>query len=145
MNRILLTICARSGSKGVPNKNIKLLSGKPLICHTISQAMKWNKAEHVIVSTDSDEIAGIAKTYGAEVPFLRPKILAGDTAPKLPVIRHALSECERIYSERFDIVVDLDPTAPIRKIADLDNSLKLFDEHRSKTLFSVVPGKKNPY
>jgi len=87
---ILCTICARGGSKGVPRKNIKKLNGKPLIYYTINQAIKWGKANKIIVSTEDEEIANISRKYGAEVPFLRPKELATDEAGKLDVIKHAV-------------------------------------------------------
>jgi CMP-N-acetylneuraminic acid synthetase len=142
---ILLTIAARGGSKGVKNKNIRPLLGKPLIAYTIAQAQAWGKAEHVVVSTDSPAIAAVARSFGAEVPFMRPPKLATDSAPKLPVLRHALMECERIYGGTFEIVVDLDPTSPVRSTHDLDRCLALFREREPKTLFSVVPAHKNPY
>jgi CMP-N,N'-diacetyllegionaminic acid synthase len=142
---ILITICARGGSKGVKGKNFRLLNGKPLIAYTIRQALKWGKAQKVVVSTDSEEIAHIAREYGAEVPFMRPADLATDTAPKLPSIRHALMECEKLFATRYDVVVDLDPTSPVRASVDLDNCLNLFTTHHPDTIFSVVPAHKNPY
>ncbi len=145
MNKILLTICARGGSKGVKNKNIKNLNGSPLIYYTIQQAREWGRAKHIVVSTDSEKIAKIAKTCGAEVPFLRPKELAEDKSPKLPVIRHALLECEKIYREKYDFVVDLQPTSPVRKIKDLKNCLKLFLKAKPHMLISVSNSDKNPY
>lgn len=145
MNDILLTICARGGSKGLKNKNIKELNGKPLIGYTIEQAIKWGKAEHVVVSTDSDIIADISKQFGAEIPFMRPAELATDNSGKIPVIRHALKICENIYQREFPIVVDLDPSAPIRTVDDIDNAMELFSKTKPSTLFSVVNSKKNPY
>jgi CMP-N,N'-diacetyllegionaminic acid synthase len=145
MQNILVTICARGGSKGVKGKNIKSLNGKPLISYTINQAKEWNKAKRIVVSTDSDDIAAIAMEYGAEVPFRRPAELASDSAPKVPSIRHALIKSEEIFGMKFDIVVDLDPTSPIRKSDDIDNCLKIFNENKPKTLFSVVNCHKNPY
>lgn len=145
MANILITICARAGSKGVKGKNIRKLLGKPLIAYTIKQAKDWGRASQVVVSTDSSEIAAIAKKYGAEVPFLRPKALASDTAAKLPAIRHALRTCEDLYGVKYDFVVDLDPTAPFRTKEDLDNCLKLFLNKRPRSLFSVVRARKNPY
>lgn len=142
---LLLTIAARAGSKGVKGKNIRELMGKPLIAYTIEQAKRWGKAKHIIVTTDSPHIASIAKKYGAEVPFIRPKHLATDKMGKVPVIRHALQECERIFNEKFDAVVDLDVTAPIRSIKDMDNCLKLFINKRPTTIFSVTSCHKNPY
>ena len=143
--KILVTIAARGGSKGVKNKNIRALCGKPLIAYTIEQARKWGKASKVLVSTDSAEIAAAAKKYGAEAPFLRPAELSSDTAPKVPVIRHAWSEAEKLYGEAYDFVVDLDATAPLRLIADIEASLKKAVEKKSAVLFSVVPAHKNPY
>lgn len=143
--KILCTICARGGSKGIKNKNIQPLFGKPLIVYTIEQALRWGKASHVVVSTDSEIIADIAKRHGAEVPFVRPKKIAGDNASKLLSIRHALVESEKIFNEKYNIIVDLDVTAPIRKIKDIDNCLKIFIKKKPKTLFSVVKANKNPY
>jgi len=145
MTNILLTIVARGGSKGIEKKNIKLLMGKPLIAYTIEQALKWNQAKRIIVSTDSQEIANIAKEYGAEVPFLRPDHLAKDSTPKGAVLKHALIECERQFNEQYDIVVDLDVTSPLRSQKDLDQCLDLFLKSKPKTLFSVVNARKNPY
>ena len=145
MQNILVTIGARGGSKGVRNKNIRDLAGTPLICYTIEQALKWGKAKHVIVSTDSDEIAHVSKKCGAEVPFMRPDVLATDTAAKLPAIRHALLESERFFSEKYEIIVDLDATAPVRTIDDLDSCLEIFINGSLDTLYSVVYAHKNPY
>jgi len=142
---ILLTICARGGSKGVKNKNIRNLAGRPLIAYTIKLALKWGKANHVVVSTDSKPIVSVARKLKAEVPFMRPKGLAADNTPKLLAIRHALIESERIFKKRFDIVVDLDATAPIRKVKDIDNCLRIFIKKKPDVLFSVVSARRNPY
>lgn len=143
--KLLLTIAARGGSKGVANKNIRMLANHPLIGITIRQAQKWGQAEHIVVTTDSEAIAEVAREYGAEVPFLRPAEMATDTAGKVPALRHALLEMEKRTGSRFDAVLDLDPTAPIRKIADLDACLALFQKQKPKTLFSVVKAHKSPY
>ena len=145
MKNILITIGARGGSKGVKNKNIRDLAGKPLICYTIKQALNWGKAKRVIVTTESAQITKISKKCGAEVPFQRPDFLANDTAAKLPTIRHALLKCEEIYHENYDIIVDLDATAPIRNVNDLNNCLKMFYKNKPDTLYSVVNAHKNPY
>lgn len=142
---ILVVIAARGGSKGVKNKNIRLLSGRSLIVYTIQQAKKWRKATDIICSTDSKRIADIAKRNGIDVPFMRPKSLAGDKVGKMRVLRHALVNCERIYNKTYEIIVDLDVTAPIRKISDLNNCLKLFKRKRPRVLFSAVESRKNPY
>jgi CMP-N,N'-diacetyllegionaminic acid synthase len=142
---ILLTICARGGSKGVKNKNIKELAGKPLMYYTIKVAKEWDLANKIICSTDSDEIAEVAKEYGVDVPFKRPEILATDTSGKVPVIRHALIEAEKTYGKEFDIVVDLDVTSPLRTVTDLNNALNQFIKQDAEVLFSVVDARKNPY
>ena len=142
---ILITICARGGSKGVRNKNIRSLMGKPLIAYTIEQALKWGRASEVVVSTDSEDIADVAKKCGALVPFMRPEELAADDSPKIPSIRHAMLKCEEVYKKIYDSVVDLDPTAPIRSISDIESAYKKFIEHSPSTLFSVIKAHKNPY
>lgn len=145
MSNLLITICARGGSKGVKGKNIRKLAGYPLIYYTIKHAKEWGKGDHIVVSTDSDEIAATAIKYGVEVPFMRPKKFATDKAAKPDAIKHALLESEKFFNKTFDYVMDLDTTAPVRKIEDLDNALKLFLERKPKTLFSVVTARRNPY
>lgn len=142
---ILLTICARGGSKGLPSKNSRILSGKPLIAHSIDQAKSWGRASLILVSTDSPEIREIANKYGAETPFLRPAELSTDSAGKLPVLSHALRQAEIFRGESFDVVVDLDPTAPIREPEDLTRALEIFLETRPNVCLSVTRARKNPY
>jgi CMP-N-acetylneuraminic acid synthetase len=143
--RILAVIAARGGSKGVTLKNIKELSGKPLIAYTIAQAQQWRGFERLIVSTDSEEIANVAVKYNAEVPFMRPAALATDTTGKLEVLIHALSEAERYYGTTFDALLDLDASAPLRKVEDIENIVNLFKEQRPDCVFSVVKARRNPY
>jgi len=145
MESILVTIAARGGSKGVKGKNIRSLMGKPLIYYSIKQALDWGKAKRVVVSTDSQEIARIGKESGAEAPFIRPSNLAEDTTPKGLVLQHAAKECEEFFGETYDIIVDLDVTAPLRTVDDLDQCLDVFLKSKPKTLFSVVQAHKNPY
>lgn len=142
---ILITICARGGSKGVQGKNSRLLAGKPLIAHSIGQARDWKRAKKVLVSTDSPAIASIARDFGAEVPFLRPDELARDDSDKLLVIQHACQEAEKAFQTKFDIIVDLDATSPFRTKEDLENCYQLFVKKKPLTLFSVVRAHKNPY
>lgn len=144
-NNILLTIAARGGSKGVKNKNIRNLCGKPLIAHTILQAKRWGRANKIICSTDSPQIAAIAKKHGAQVPFLLPKELATSTAGKIEVLKHALKTVEKQTGQRFNILVDLDATAPLRKISDIEGAFRLFLKKRPKSVFSVAPSRRNPY
>lgn len=143
--KILLTICARGGSKGVPDKNIRELCGKPLIAHSIEQAKRWGKAARIICSTDSEKIADVARRYGAEILFLRPAELATDTAGKLAVLRHAWQETERVSGEIFDILIDLDVTAPVRKIDDIEGAYQTFLSRKPDAVVSVTPARRNPY
>ena len=143
--KILVTICARKGSKGLPGKNIRPLLGKPLIAHTIEQALSWGRGQQVVVSTDSEEIAEIARQWGAEVPFMRPAELATDTAGKLSVISHALKQAEKVFSTAYDLIVDLDPTAPLRTTADIERGIQVYRDVQSDVCFSVVKARKSPY
>ena len=139
-----MTICARGGSKGIPNKNLVPLGGKPLIAYTVEQARRWGKAARIVCSTDSPLIADAARACGAEVPFLRPAELGGDQVGKVDVIRHAVEACDP-EGTRFDGVLDLDVTAPIRTAEDLDGCLAVFNASRPDVVFSVTPARKNPY
>jgi len=143
--KILATIAARGGSKGIKDKNIRNLFGKPLIAYTIEQAKAWNGYENLIVSTDSKKIAAIANSYGAEVPFLRPAGLSKDKTGKIDVLRHALIESEKLYDKRFDALLDLDVTSPLRSIDDIKNIVKLFKRKNIDCVFSVIEARKNPY
>ena len=143
--KILGTICARGGSKGVKNKNIKELHGKPLIAYTIEYLKKWGKADRIICSTDSKEIAYIAIEYGAEVPFMRPEGLATDVASKLSVLKHVVDFCEKQENTRYDIIVDLDPTSPIRKQKFIGEAFREFLEKDADNLYSATRAHKNPY
>ncbi|MFH1791012.1 MAG: acylneuraminate cytidylyltransferase family protein [Candidatus Omnitrophota bacterium] len=144
-NNILVTIAARGGSKGVKDKNIRPLCGKPLIAYSIRQALDWGKAARIMCTTDSEAIAAVVRECGAEVPFMRPPELATDASGKLGALRHALKRAEEIYGEEYGAVVDLDVTAPIRKVSDIEGCVKLFFDKKPKTVFSVVPARKNPY
>ena len=143
--RILATICARGGSKGIKNKNIRPLQGKPLIAYTIEYLKKWGKAERIVCTTDSEEIAAIAKKYGAEIPCMRPPELATDTAAKLPVLQHIVKICEQQNNTTYDIIVDLDPTAPLRKLLFLQEAFQKFVDSKANNLYSVTKAHKNPY
>jgi len=142
---ILCTICARGGSKGVKNKNIKLINGRPLISYTIEVAKASGLFKHIVISTDSPEIAETAKYYGAEAFFLRPAELATDSAAKLPVIRHALTESERHYGKSFSTLMDLDATSPLRTVQDLHGALEVFMKGGYDNVITAMPSKKSPY
>jgi len=142
---ILCTICARGGSKGVPNKNIREVDSKPLLAHTIEHAMEWGRQTDVVVSTDSEAIAAVAREHGATVPFMRPDELATDTAAKLPVIKHAVTEAEQEFGTTYDYVVDLDATAPLRTIEDIENCFELVADGDADNAYTVTEADKNPY
>lgn len=122
---VLGVVPARGGSKGVPRKNIRLLAGKPLIAHTLLAARQAPSITRLIVSTDDPAIAEVARAWGGEVPFLRPAELAGDAAPQLDVVIHALTEVEQAEGRSYDAVVLLQPTAPLRQPADIEAALAL--------------------
>lgn len=124
MSNILAIIPARSGSKSVKHKNIKLIDGKPMIAYSIEHAQKSNYINRIIVSTDSEKYAEIAREYGAETPFIRPAKLATDTALDIDVFAHALSFLKKEEDYEPDIVVQLRPTYPIRKVDDIDAMIK---------------------
>ncbi len=141
---ILGLIPARSGSKGLPGKNIRPLSGKPLIAWTIEQALASNNIDRVIVSTDSKDIAQAAKDYGAEAPFLRPGELATDQAEMTDVLLHVL---ERFKENGFlyDSVMLLQPTSPLRTTRDIDAVVELSRKKNAKAVVSVCEAEHHPY
>ncbi len=145
MSNILCTICARGGSKGVKNKNIKLLNGKPLIAYTIEQARTTNLFDHIVVSTDSDKIANIAREYGAEIFFQRDAEMASDTAGKLDVIKDAFIKSEQYYKKQFEYLIDLDVTSPLRDASDITNSFQQFLENKNDNLITAMPSRRSPY
>lgn len=122
---VLCVIPARGGSKGLPGKNIRELMGHPLIAHSIMCAKMAPSLERIIVSTDDAEIASTARRYGADVPFIRPGELAGDTAGMIPVLQHALAETEKIDDKRYESLLLLDPTSPGRFPDDIEKAVTL--------------------
>jgi CMP-N-acetylneuraminic acid synthetase len=142
---VLALVPARGGSKTVPRKNIRLLAGKPLIAWTIETAIACHSISRVIVSTDDDEIAEVARAFGAEVPFRRPADLARDDTPDLPVWHHALTwlaDHER-YLPR--IVAWLRPTAPLTAVADVEGAIRLLMGTHADWVRSVSRVKHHPY
>ena len=124
--KILCTICARKGSTEILNKNLKKINGHPLIYYTIKQAIKSNLCDAIVVSTDSQKIKKLSIKYGAESWFLRPKKYAMDSSLKLPAIRHAFKLSEKFYKTKFDILIDLDVTSPLRSVSDILYAYKKF-------------------
>lgn len=145
MENIVCVIGARGGSKGLPNKNIKNLLGKPMIAWSIEQAIACSYFKRVIVSTDSERIASISKKYGAEVPFIRPKELSSSESGKWEVWQHALEEIEKIYNEKVDLYVDLDCTSPLRDVEDIYKAINQFKSSDVDAIFSICEARKNPY
>jgi N-acylneuraminate cytidylyltransferase len=127
--RVLAIIPARGGSKGLPRKNVHLLSGLPLIAHSILCAQMAATVSRVVVSTDDAEIAEIALRHGAEVPSMRPRELATDEAPLFPVIAHTLNEVEAEEGSVYDYVILLDPTSPCRLPSDIEKAVVMLDEN----------------
>jgi N-acylneuraminate cytidylyltransferase/CMP-N,N'-diacetyllegionaminic acid synthase len=142
---ILAIITARGGSKGVPKKNIRLLAGKPLIVYTIEAAQKSKFLNRIIVSTDDQEIAKIAKKYKVEVPFIRPKNLARDTTPMLSVLRHAVKHLEDKEEYEADIIVRLQPTSPLRTAYDIDRAIDKLLKTNASIVETVCKVNHHPF
>lgn len=143
---ILAIIPARSGSKSLPHKNIRKINGKPMLAYSIDHAKKSNYITRIIVSTDSEEYAGIAREYGAEVPFLRPEEYARDDSLDFDVFYHVLSTLAERENYRPDIVVHLRPTYPIRNSADIDAMIELMlQDEEIDSVRTIAPAKEIPY
>lgn len=142
---ILAIIPARGGSKGLPRKNILPLMGKPLISYTIEEAKKSKYINRIIVSTDSKEIADISLNYGAEVPFLRPDNIAGDTSSTDEVIMHTLNYLKDNEGKIPEIICLLQCTSPLRTAEDIDGTIEKLLKNNSSSAVSVSEAKSNPY
>ena len=137
-------IAARGGSKGVQKKNSRIIAGKPLIAHTIEKAINSKIFQHVIVSSEDSEILSISKKFGAEVPFVRPKNLATDSASMNEVLLHAI---KKLYSlgYKFDILVNRDCTVPFIQNKDIQGSIELLKQKKCDAVFGVYKQHHNPY
>lgn len=129
-------ITARGGSKALPGKNIRLLLGKPLMNWTIEAALAAPSIDSVVVSTDDEAIAEVARSAGARVPFIRPEALASDTASSIDVVLHALDTLAQM-GEHYDLVVLLEPTSPLRESSDIEQALSQLIEYRAGSVVSV--------
>jgi N-acylneuraminate cytidylyltransferase len=138
-------IFARAGSKGLPGKNILPIAGKPLIAWSIECALKVSRIERLIVSTDSPEIAKIAKDYGAEVPFMRPSWLATDESSEWDSWKHALNYLMESTGTIPNVMVSIPPVAPLRAPIDIENCLKEYDKGSSDIVISVTESRRSPY
>jgi N-acylneuraminate cytidylyltransferase len=138
-------IFARGGSKGLPNKNVLNFSGKPLIAWSIEQALAVKRIDRVIVSTDSEQIANIAKNYGAEVPFTRPAELATDTSPEILAWKHGLNYLKETTGEYPETFLSIPSTAPLRLSSDIDLCLDEFLSRRPDVVVTVTDPHRNPH
>ncbi len=149
--KILITICARGGSKGVPDKNIRPLAGRPLIDYSIDTAKRWREQlkdseVEIILSTDSEKIKEVARSCGLATDYSRPEELATDKAGKIGAIADALRHAEQETAQAFDYILDLDVTAPLRSLEDLNTSLQMMKSQTDAVnLFSVSKPHRNPY
>lgn len=144
MKRIC-TICARAGSKGVRGKNLRLLSGLPLLAHSLRQAVASGLFDAIAVSSDSQEILRVAKEYGATILVSRPEEMATDVAAKLPVIRHCVAETERMLGVTFDTCIDLDATSPLRNVEDIRSVVQMLELSGVSNVITAMPARRSPY
>ena len=142
--KVLCTICARSGSKGVKNKNLKKINKKTLIDISLTQAIKSKIFSNIIVSSDSDKILDVSKKYKV-ILHRRSKKLSTDKSPKIPVIRDALKFAEKKTNQKYDYIIDLDVTSPLRNILDIKKSFAKFLKKKNSNLFTVTNARRNPY
>ena len=145
--RVLGVIPARGGSKGIPNKNIALLSGRPLLAYTADAVSGSRLLTRCVVSTDSPAIAEVARGLGLDVPFARPAELAQDNTPSIPVLQHAVRWLEENRGESFDAVMTLQPTSPLRRAEDIDGAIELLAGSSADTdsvISFVDAGEKHP-
>jgi len=138
-------IFARGGSKGLPGKNIRPLAGKPLIAWSIEHARSVERIERIIVSTDSQEIANVARKYGAEVPFIRPENLSSDTSSEWLAWRHALNYIFETEGSMPDVMISVPATAPLRIPLDIENCLDEFEKGDLDVVITVTDAQRNPY
>ena len=144
MNR-LCVICARGGSKGIKNKNLRMLAGRPLIHHTIEQARNSLMFQAIAVSSDSNDILDTAAKANVDYLVERPLDLATDNAPKLPAIRHCTEVSEDRSGSRFDTIVDLDATSPLRNTDDIKGAIDLLESSGTTNVVSGMPSRRSPY
>lgn len=147
---ILITICGRKGSKGLKNKNIRQFNGYPLVDYTIAISKKFQESSvnnvHISVNSDSEELLEIASKYDFLTTIVRPMHLGQDDTPKVAVIKQSLDYMENLNKMRYDVVLDLDITSPIRKLEDVENTLQLLTNNPNLDIvFSVVQSRRNPY
>ena len=142
---IVALIFARGGSKGLPGKNIRPFGGKPLIAWSIEHALAVKRIARVIVSTDSEAIASVARDHGAEVPFMRPAALAQDDSPEWLAWRHAINYLRETTEEMPEVMVSVPATAPLRLPLDVENCLDEYEGGGADIVITVTDARRNPY
>ena len=146
MNRTIGFIFARGGSKGLVGKNILPLNGKPLIAYAIETGLASQLIDRVIVSTDDQTIADIARQYGAEVPFIRPKNLSLDDSPEWLAWQHAIKSLRQSEGpECFNTFVSIPPTSPLRVTGDIDRCIEILRDEEVDIVITIKPSERNPY
>ena len=143
--RVLGLVNARGGSKGIPGKNIKTLLGKPLIAYSIEAGLASRSVTDVVVSTEDEEIARVARECGAQVPFVRPAHLSADNVRQMGAVLHALEFLERVKGAAYDIIVLLQPTSPMRSAADIDAAIDTMLSAGADSVVSLSPVTEHPY
>jgi CMP-N-acetylneuraminic acid synthetase len=143
--KILCTICARGGSKGIPEKNKKIISGEPLIVYTIKVAKECDYFDDYIISTDDEDIIKIANIYNIPAPFKRPKYLCKSNISRIEAVIHAVNWVEENWKKNYNIVVDLSVTSPLRIVKDIKSAIELLVNEKADNVFSVSPAYRNPY
>ena len=149
--QILITVCARGGSKGIPGKNIKPINGRPLISYTLRTAQQFIKANghsDLVLSTDDEQIKNVVDSlnFDIDTSYARPQHLATDKAGKIGVIKDVLLYVEKKNQKKYDVVLDLDVTSPLRNLSDLEKALEmLLEKPKAYNIFSVSPANRNPY
>jgi CMP-N,N'-diacetyllegionaminic acid synthase len=141
----ICTICARGGSKGIPGKNLHILMGKPLIGHSVRQALDSGLFDIVAISSDSEAILQAGAAEGAVHLIHRPAELASDQADKTPVMRHAVDSVERETGYQFQTMVDLDATSPLRDVSDIESCIKMVEIEGHGNVLTAMPARRSPY
>lgn len=143
--KILCTICARGGSSGIKDKNLLKIGNKSLVQHSILHATKTKLIDRVVLTSDSENIIKSSKNSKLDLTIKRNKKIATNRTPKIYAIRDAVKKIEKLFREKYDYIIDLDVTSPLRTQRDLKSALKKIIKEKSDILLSAIPSKKNPY
>ena len=144
MSRVC-TVAVRAGSKGVPGKNWRMVAGKPLFAHSVQHAVASGLFDAIVVTSDAPEVLKTALSFGATHLVRRPIDLSSDTAGKVPAILHAVQTVEELIGYRFDTVVDLDATSPLRDVGDVQSAVSLLESNEIESVITVCEARRSPY